>query len=565
MTSTISVAAEFASSIEWHNRICNLCKEKSASTKYSAIYEQIFSATSNPDYSGSDAKILQDVVEALKDLLNADNQGLLSILNILRTCRIGKGISNLPGIAKRLGDSFFKADNLNDAIAAYENAKFFTSGVNTPAVILASLYFKRALDSHDITLKNLPITSANDLGRAYANRMFVFELCRIYFSNCELNISNSRPVKLNDIIPVANKALSIVKAVVQDDVSSVSINTLKFCRDASRIVNDYPTFVNAQAKWMDHYYNKCKSYYESSHFDECLKLSLQIIDILPNLSENSLRLSHFYHLVRLCYTSLGMRNEARLYGQLSTSIHFVPLIDKSNEQLIDLSRSLAVNSEIVIAYLSEAYIDLFIHWFDLFELCKCSNLVMIALDFNASLFLQKKSIPHILRPMYYYQDNFHHSSPAISDDRVRVVADLVSSGLSVLLTGVDSLWLKNPFVYFKTRHEDIVSMGGATNIKNWPVCLNADLFYVRSTAEARSQMPRLLEYNRFNWDQDAFCFLTSELDFSFQEIESGAWSGTARDLEFSLHVLSASFATRDINSVNKETYIFQPPPRFIRF
>lgn len=538
--------------------INNLCNDGKEFKEFSSVYNLIFNNSEEMIIKASEDTCLELVKKLCLELeRRRDFVSLLAVIDVVHKFQKAQGDEGFIRICARLGGFFYEDNKLNDAIASFEYLSFFQSRLKTVLIRLGSLYFKRALcASASPTIQELS-AAAIDLGRAYQNNPFFFELCRINWSNAELYPSKGTLVKLKDIETIANRAYIIIELIIQSDISLLNPHAYKLWREAALLLEKKVELEMFQRLWLRCYYTKSEMLYNQKSYDECIYLCRLVIELHPKYADKSAFLHRFYRLLRLCCEQMNRPIEAELYGQLSIAFHYIPPVQVG--PLVRMAQLHSCDSEIVLAYLSEKYIELFDIWHKFFLRNSNGNLLVVAMDHNASLYLSENGINNILKPFFFYQKDFLNES-GFSADRVQALIDLLCSGLNVVVTGIDSLWIKNPMDQLRSLPNDIISMGLESRIKNWPLNVNFDFVYAKASAPLIKHIPLLMNYSdRFLWDQNAVNFWLSDLDVNFSQLESGAWTGKAKDSDFSAHLLSPSFAARDPKLLSENTYVIQPP------
>lgn len=147
---------------------------------------------------------------------------------------------------------------------------------------------------------------------------------------------------------------------------------------------------------------------------------------------------------------------------------------------------------------------------------------------------------------------------------MEVLASLITSSLDTLLTGVDSIWLKDPFEAIESRNEDIVAMGLGSSVLNWSLNVSNDFLFVRSSSTLIPHLSRLLELSkRLVNDQSAMNMLLSEMGIEWSEGDGKSWRGITQKTLITVYLFPLSFGARDPKMLTPETSILQPPSAYL--
>jgi len=138
----------------------------------------------------------------------------------------------------------------------------------------------------------------------------------------------------------------------------------------------------------------------------------------------------------------------------------------------------------VLTFVSFDYMALYLNWLVYyFQICETiENLHTVCTDSESLIFLSNRNIS--------CQKLFVDSKPKLWFERVKLVTDFLQKGTDIILTDVDALWNKNPFVFLKenasiigsrgTFPEDISRIWGTTFVMGW--------IYFRSTTTSHLLM-----------------------------------------------------------------------------
>lgn len=479
----------------------------------------------------------------------------LSILSLACEVKEWVGDREIIELSVFLSRTFQEKADINRSIDAYECLRHNTPGTKTSTLILASLYFRRGLTAEPSSCPHP--SSLEDLAKAYSYRKDLLELCRVFASGCESNLSAGRPTKFDDILQVALLIRQSLYPAFIEQRSLFNPKLYSMLRASSRMLGRFQELEFIQRLWLIHARAQAENLYSLGKHQSCQASCFMAIDLHPSHSASSGDLSVFYKLLGLSSKQLKKTREAELYGRLSIASSYIP--PWASTSIVDMASDIAVNNRVVLAYVSEMYLQMFEIWLKFFRCYETAGLLVIALDINASHWLRSKGIAHSTRPYFSHQRDFFWGTDFLHD-RMEAVASLVSSGFDTLLTGVDSIWLKNPFAYINEQCADIVAMGLKSSVQNWPININNDFLFIKGGGAFVDHCPRLLEISkRLVSDQQAINLLLSDLGIHWMQDSHGAWIGEVNDAELSVYLLPESFSSRDVTTVTGSTSIIQPP------
>lgn len=99
------------------------------------------------------------------------------------------------------------------------------------------------------------------------------------------------------------------------------------------------------------------------------------------------------------------------------------------------------SENITLTFVSSVYAEMFAIWFDFFKALH-RPLFAVALDYPAAAEIGKKITPSMVLPLYERRIEF---AQVLWPLRIRFVKKLLELGKNVLITGIDSIWFKDPF------------------------------------------------------------------------------------------------------------------------
>lgn len=512
---------------------------------------------------GSSFATSTDVASYLGQLacrLYGAGEAVLALDLLSLACKVKEWESDrsIIELAALLARYYYNHNDIGRSIQAYECLKICTPRIKTSTLILASLYFRRGLVAS--ASEGDHAAALDDLAKAYTYRRDLLELCRVYATGSESDLSAGRPAKFESILQVAELVNVAIYPSFLSKRSSFNPKLYSMLRASLRLLGRFQEFEYIQKLWIDHASDEAQSLYLAKKYKTCQAICYLAIDLHPTHSSNTHALSVFFQLLGLCARHLMQPREAELFGRLSIASYYFPSCESSS--VVSIARRIAVENRIVLAYVSEMYVQMFEIWLKFYKRHCQSGLLVVALDKNASEWLSSRGVPHTLRPFFSHQKDFFWGTDFLHD-RMEILASLVTFGFDTLLTGVDSIWLKNPFSFLQRNDADVIAMGLKSSVQNWPLNINNDFLYIKGGGAFSKHCPRLLEISkRLVSDQQAINLILSDLGISWTQDDTGAWQGIVQSDNLKAFLLPESFSSRDIATLSADTSIFQPPGGF---
>lgn len=338
-------------------------------------------------FKAASQEIIQaaDYLGDLAFLLHSHGERDLALYTLSAACRVHnwKGQANSASLASRLGMEFYECSELESSILAHECRLILTPEIVTTRLVLASLYFKRALEHINSDTNTIRIGDADlCLVRAYSYRRDLFELCRIYSASTELNFSSKRPVQLDQALAVTRIIYKYLYRQFLKFFSNIDEKLYELLRLSIRFLGRFQELAHIKRVWLEHCLVRATAAYDEKKFDVYQSLCYSAIDLHADKAANTHELSEYYKLLRLCSLAIGQARNAEMYGRLSLATFSLPSHDTSS--IVHIAKKIAINNKIVIAYLSEIYIDMFELWYKFYAKNTNTGLLVFAMDINTS-------------------------------------------------------------------------------------------------------------------------------------------------------------------------------------
>jgi hypothetical protein len=456
-------------------------------------------------------------------------------------------------LLKRLAVAAFSSDSIDIPLECFELLDQHSAGSRTPSIILASLYFRKA---HLLRLSESSRDEASLLySKAYSLRRDVFELARIYRFKADLDQTTGRPANLNDIAETLDEFIEHSLIVFNLAGPSIDSKLYTMLRSALRLANRFSEYDLITETWLRKAVSKAEDLSAQNHHQASLDLMNSALYLHANLALDQ-RLAPVYKLISLASINLRKPKESEYAARLSLSTYSKsPDIGALNTAASSVQR----DNVLILCFVSSMYMSMFDEWLLFFSRFKLDNILAVALDNGAYESLNVRKVPCILRNHYSYQQDFFWGTEFLVN-KIQIISDLLQSGINVLCTGVDSIWLKNPFESIDVERHDIFAMGLTSSVANWSININTDFMYLRSSLGMISLLPRFLEIsNRIVSDQMALNLLLSESGTVWAQSDDSSWTGTCSQHGLNFYLPVPSYCTRDRAIIDNTSCVYQPP------
>lgn len=139
----------------------------------------------------------------------------------------------------------------------------------------------------------------------------------------------------------------------------------------------------------------------------------------------------------------------------------------------------AVNRTIVIVFANKDYLPVVDNWIVAVRKLGITGFLVIAMDNETHLSLQSRGIPVLLRQC-------ERGLNEIWVHRIHVLRDLLRTGVNILHSDADAVWLKNPLDrYFNNPSADMIFSAGTIYPDNvhekWKFVLCCGFYYMKSS------------------------------------------------------------------------------------
>jgi hypothetical protein len=147
------------------------------------------------------------------------------------------------------------------------------------------------------------------------------------------------------------------------------------------------------------------------------------------------------------------------------------------------------NKLLVIAFGNWAYKLIALNWALHLEKLKIENYTVICLDEKLKDFLSKKGINS------FYIGDEKKFNPKEWGARLNSVRDVLSSGIDIVHSDLDAVWLKNPLGYLESDHDIVASTGTfpPSTQKKWGFTLCMGWMFYKSNQNVLSLFDEILK------------------------------------------------------------------------
>ena len=448
----------------------------------------------------------------------------------------------------------FNHDLISECILCYEA---LYSQVSSSTRIsdrdrLSALYFREA---HICREAGSDDNALAMFEKAFLYKRDLLELNRIYIKRADLDQSKGRPASSDDIL-TANSGLHAY--LYQHFLRSKSLfrpPLYKLLRDSLRLARLNHTVINLEQIYLQHSLSRAKSHLADHKFAEAEYIAISAIDLHPKTPFEELIAEH-HAVASESLLSQGSDLLGELHGKIAVNI-----LSQFHREVLPEDAVHMINRDaksVLLIFVSNLYFPIFRAWFDAYSCFDHGDYLIVALDPLAYRKLQEMGVNSCMLTSYAYQKDFFWGTN-FSIDRLKFANAFLQEGIDCLVTGVDSLWIKNPFEILNSTTEDIVAMGLESATKNWKYNINADFLFYRSTSQLKNAFPILIDLSeRGIHDQWALNLALSDYGVVWLQDDTGAVHGLCDSLDLKIQLLPVSITSRTLDHISSNSYIFQP-------
>jgi hypothetical protein len=170
------------------------------------------------------------------------------------------------------------------------------------------------------------------------------------------------------------------------------------------------------------------------------------------------------------------------------------------DPLLKIARLQQREQTLLITFSDSHYLDVLLNWILALDRMEIRNYLIVSLDEQIHAFLTQRGFPSCLKPISGPLGSLWHL-------RLKVIRELAASGLNVIHSDTDAVWLRNPIPdYFSMATDHLVITQGTICpqdvLMKQGFVLCCGLFYLRSSPEAIALLNRVHEdMTRTNDDQ----------------------------------------------------------------
>lgn len=427
---------------------------------------------------------------------------------------------------------------------------------------LSALHFRIAQDTS--TLDD-PEKAIANYKLAYQMKRDVFELNRVYARAADMDQRLGRPAHLGDVLSSNARILNNLVPHAREKKSRIDPPVYRLLREALLLSNMRLTKAEINQEFIEDAIEIAQGHLSKQRYAQAENFAQRALDVHPEFAKGEA--AGKLHSI-LSDAAIGQEKsvEAELHGKLAISY----LQDRTHQTLpSEAAASVSLDESdrnVVLLFLSNIYFPLFRAWLRAYREFDHTNVVVVALDIIAFRKLKAIGVECCYIDSYQYQKDFFWGTN-FSGIRTSFVHSFVNAGYNTLQSGVDSIWLKDPFQYIKSEgiEADICAMGLSSNNKNWALNLNSDILLYNSTPSTKKILPQIIDnVDRGLPDQWALNLTLSENNVEWDYGDDAQYTGHqtakgySRQLDLRIHLFPLSVTARSNENVTGNSVILQP-------
>lgn len=464
----------------------------------------------------------------------------------------------------KLGDDYFAAEDYERCIEIFSSLYDISKGTKKEEFrnILSALHFRlaqEAPDTADITFRIMHYKKAYQLKRD------ILELNRVFVGRADIDHSEARPLRIGAVIGSNSLILETLVPYIAKNKSRSDVVIYRMLRESLLLSGLTEVKNNLNELFMADTLQRARISLEGMRYKDAAHVAQIALAAHPEYTNGEL-VGEIHAVLADALIGLDRPDEAALHGKLAIAFlgqHNKALPVESILDHVELDRSY---KNVTLLFLSNLYFPLFIPWLRAFNSFEGKNCVVIALDPIVYKKLKRLKIQCYLADCYHYQQDFFWGTN-FSGIRPFFVHEFIKAGFNCLQTGVDTIWLNNPFNYMEENklEADIFGMGLSSSQKNWLVNINADFIVYWSSPTTINTLYQVKDYvNKGLPDQWALNQVLSDNGIVWKNQGKNTYSGAETALGYSegldlrAHLFPLSITARSIEQITEESIIIQP-------
>ncbi|KAI3434501.1 hypothetical protein D9Q98_002576 [Chlorella vulgaris] len=206
-------------------------------------------------------------------------------------------------------------------------------------------------------------------------------------------------------------------------------------------------------------------------------------------------------------------------GKRQPAIDAVHVATRPNTLTKELVRTVAINNTVMVTWANFHYLDFVMNWVQHVQATGCTAYLVGAMDDTLLELLLSKSVPTFGMSSGLTLGDFGWGTPTfhkMGREKIALIAHVTGLGFDVLISDVDTVWLRNPLPYLAmypaadilTSSDHLRNTVADEGLERWPdagSAANIGIMLFRSTARnLASEWVVKLQQDDNLWDQQAF-------------------------------------------------------------